>query len=89
MTPRQLHRLLIAPELIVVDVVDAALVALERALCVEHPSLDASPPTEHPPVRHHARDVLRRVERLRASLRGYRRVVNGILREAEQRDSPF
>ena len=30
-----------------------------------------------------------RVERLRASLRGYRRVVNGILREAEQRDSPF
>ncbi len=89
MTPRQLHRLLIAPELIVVDVVEAALIALERALCVEHPLLDAPPPTEHPPVRRHARNVLRRVEPLRASLRGYRRVVQDILREAEQRDSPF
>jgi hypothetical protein len=89
MTPRQLHRLLIAPELIVVDLADAALIALERALCVEHPLLDAPPPTEHPPVRRRARDVLRRVGRLRASLRGYRRVVQDILREAEQRDSPF
>ena len=89
MTPRQMHCLLIAPELIVVDLVEAALVALERALCVEHPLLDAPPPTEHPPVRRHARDVLRRVERLRVSLRGYRRVVQDILREAEQRDSPF
>jgi hypothetical protein len=89
MTPRQLHRLLIAPEIIVVDLADAALVALERALCVEHPLLDAPPPTEHPPVRRHARGVLRRVQRLRASLRGYRRVVQDVLREAEQRDSPF
>ena len=39
MTPRQLHHLLIAPELIVVDLVEAALVALERALLVEHPPL--------------------------------------------------
>jgi hypothetical protein len=89
MTPRQLHHLLIAPELIVVDLVDAALVALERALLVEHPLLDEPPPTEHPPVRRHASHVLRRVERLRAGLRGYRRVVHDVLREAEQCDSPF
>jgi hypothetical protein len=89
MTPHQLHRLLIAPELIVVDLADAALVALEHALYVEHPLLDAPPPTEHPPVRRHARHVMRRVDRLRESLRGYRRVVHDILREAEQRDSPF
>jgi hypothetical protein len=89
MTPCQLHRLLIAPQLIVVDLVEAALVALDRALCVEHPLLDAPPPTDHPPVRRHAREVLRRVERLRESLRGYRRAVNDILREAQQRDSPF
>ena len=89
MTPRQFHRLLIAPELIVLDVADAALVALERALLVEHPLVDAPPPTEHPPVRQHARAVLRHADRLRDALRGYRRVVHDILREAEQNDSPF
>jgi len=40
-------------------------------------------PNTHP-VRRRARDVLRRVERLRASLRRYSRVVQDILREAEQ-----
>jgi len=89
MNPQPLDHLLFAPELIVVDLVEAALLALERALLVEHPLLDAPPPTEHPPVRRRARDVLRRVERLRASLRRYSRVVQDILREAEQRDSPF
>jgi len=89
MTPQHLHHLLIAPELIVVDLVESALIALERALCVEHPLLDAPPPTQHPPVRRHARDVLRRVDRLRMSLRAYRRVVHDILREADQHDSPF
>jgi hypothetical protein len=89
MTPHELHDLLFAPELIVIDLVDAALLALERALCVEHPLLDAPPPTEHPPVRRHASAVLRQAERLRNGLRAYRRVVRDILREAEQRDSPF
>jgi hypothetical protein len=40
MTPRQLHRLLIAPEIVVIDAVRAALFALERAILVEHPLLD-------------------------------------------------
>jgi hypothetical protein len=87
MTP--FDRLLIAPEMIVVELVDAALVALERALRLEHPLVDAPPPTEHPPVRRLASVVLRHADRLRSSLRAYRRVVNDILREAEQRDSPF
>jgi hypothetical protein len=89
MTPGELHRLLIAPEIIVVDLADAALVALERALLVEHPLLDAPPPTEHPPVRRHARAVLRHAEQLRHALRRYRNVVRDILREAEDVDPPF
>ena len=87
MTP--VERLLLAPELIVVDLFDAPLVALERALSVEHPLVDAPPPTEHPPVRRLASAVLCHADRLRASLRAYRRVVNGVLREAERHDSLF
>ncbi len=71
-----------------VELVDAALVALEHALYVEHPLVN-DPRTEHPPVRRVASTVLRHADRLRGSLRVYRRVVNDILREAEQRDSPF
>ena len=89
MTPRQLHRLLIAPEIIVVDLADAALVALQRALRLEHPLLDAPPPTEHPPVRRRARANPLSRPRLRRALRDYRRVVRDVLREAEQPDSPF
>jgi hypothetical protein len=87
MTP--VDRLLLAPELIVIELVDAALVALERALHVEHPLVDAPPPTEHPPVRRLASSVLRHAERLRGSLRAYRRVVNDVLRDVEHGDSPF
>jgi hypothetical protein len=89
MTLRQLDRLLIAPEIIVVDLVDAALIALECALRVEHPLIDAPPPTEHSPVRRHARLVIRHAQRLRGALRAYRAVVQAILREAEAEDSLF
>src|SRR5579859_3616487 len=44
MTPRQFNRLLVAPEMIVVDLAESALIALDRALNVEHPLLDARPP---------------------------------------------
>ncbi|MGH7435669.1 MAG: hypothetical protein ACRENE_08340 [Polyangiaceae bacterium] len=86
MTPRQLHRLLIAPEILVVDLVDHALVALERALRVEHPLVDAPPPTDHPPIRRRARTVLRHAARLRLSLERYRRAVRHIVREAHRPD---
>ena len=85
MTLRQLDRLLIAPEIIVVDLVDAALIALECALRVEHPLIDAPPPTEHSPIRRHGRLVIRHAQRLRA----YRALVQAILREAEAEDSLF
>src|SRR5262249_5089583 len=49
MTPRRLHRLLIAPEMIVVDATLALLVALDRALRVEHPLLDDQPDPDDPP----------------------------------------
>jgi hypothetical protein len=87
MTP--VDRFLFAPELIVVELVDAAVAALERALYVEHPLVNDRLPTEHPPVRHHARAVLRQADRLRTALRTYRRVVDDVLREAEQHESPF
>jgi hypothetical protein len=43
MTVDELRRLLIAPEIIVLDVALAALRALERALLLEHPLLEAPP----------------------------------------------
>jgi hypothetical protein len=89
MTPRQFHRLLVAPEIIVVDLAESALIALDRALRVEHPLVDTPPPTDHPPVRRHARAVLRHNDQLRLVLRRYRDVVHAILRDAEQRDLPF
>jgi hypothetical protein len=89
MTPRQFNRLLVAPEIIVIDLADAALTALERALRLEHPLVDAPPPAEHPPIRRRARAVLRRAQRLHHSLRRYRALVHDILRQAEQNDLPF
>jgi hypothetical protein len=89
MTPRQFNRLLVAPEIIVIDLADAALLALELALRLEHPLVDAPPPTEHPPIRRRARAVLRRAERLHTSLHRYRHLVQTILHEAEQNDLPF
>jgi hypothetical protein len=71
MTPDERRTLLFAPEVIVVELADDALIALERALRVEHPLLDAPPPTEHPPIRRHARAVLRRARRLRDALQAY------------------
>jgi hypothetical protein len=89
MTPHELHRLLLAPELIVLDFVNAALLALERALYVEHPLVGAPPPTEHPPIRRRAAHVLRCAQQLRRELRRYRSVANRILREQRLPDLPF
>jgi hypothetical protein len=55
MTVDQLRRLLIAPEIIVLDVTVASLVALERALLLEHPLLSAPPSSDDPNVRARAR----------------------------------
>ena len=89
MTVDDLRRLLIAPETIVLDLTVAALVALERALLLEHPLLHAPPSADDPLVRERARSVLRRASRLRRAIRVYRGVVETILREADHDDAPF
>jgi hypothetical protein len=89
MTVDEFHRLLIAPEIIVLDVADAALLALERALVLEHPLVESPASHDDPPVRRRARHVLRSAARLLRALRAYRAVVLTILREAEFVDDPF
>ena len=69
MTVEEFRRLLIAPEIIVLDVVVASLRALERALLLEHPLLDAPYAADDPLVRQRARSVLHRAARLRRDIR--------------------
>ncbi len=89
MTVDEFRRLLFAPELIVLDLADAALIALERALLLEHPLVLNPACDDDPLVRRRARVVLRSAARLLRALRVYRGVVLAILREAETEDDPF
>ncbi len=89
MTPSELHRLLIAPEIIVVDLALAALRALDRALLAEHPRLHAPPDPADSLVQRRARLVLRLASRLRRALRDYRHLVDEILADADLPDHPF
>jgi len=76
----QLERLLAAPELVVIELLDHCLSALRLALIVEHPLLDddlAAP--DDPPVRRRARALIRNAERLRRALDAYRRAVDDVL----------
>ena len=89
MIPRRLHHLLVAPEMIVVDATLALLVALDRALRVEHPSLDDQPDHDDPPARSRARLALRHASRLQRALRAYRTLVRRSLRQHLHDDLPF
>jgi hypothetical protein len=91
MTVDQFRRLLFAPELIVLDVADAALLALERALLLEHPLLKNPASDDDPLVRRRARRVLRAAAHLLRALRSYRVVVLRLLRDDELQDAadPF
>jgi hypothetical protein len=86
MTVDELRRLFVAPEIIVLDLALASLRALERALLLEHPLLEAPPSVDDPLVRQRARAVMRRASRLRRDIRIYRGVVETILRD-DQRDN--
>ncbi|HEV2414988.1 MAG TPA: hypothetical protein VGX27_09270 [Candidatus Dormibacteraeota bacterium] len=88
MNPRRFQQLLVAPELLVIDLSDAALVALRRALRTEHPTLD-DPAVDHPPVHRRALLILRLAARLRRALRAYRRAVDDVLRLPPDNDLPF
>ena len=89
MTVDELRRLLIAPEIIVLDVAVASLRALERALLLEHPLLEAPHSGDDPLVRQRARAVLRRASRLRRDIRVYRGAVETILRDHGRDDDGF
>jgi hypothetical protein len=90
MTSEDLHRLLCAPEIVVVDLVDSALRALRLALLAEHPFADdplATP--DDPPIRRRARAILTIAARLRRALQDYRREVDHVLRDLRNDDIPF
>jgi hypothetical protein len=90
LTPGQLHRLLIAPEIIVVDLVDHALHALGLALLAEHPLIDDdSAAHDDAPVQRRARALLRRARALRRAIDDYRTQVEHVLRPPDEPDLPF
>ena len=90
MIPGDLRRAIVAPEIVVVDLVDHALAALRLALLAEHPLLGDSVATvDDPPVQRRARALLAHVARLRRALNAYRRMVDDGLREPPRDDFPF
>jgi hypothetical protein len=84
-----IHRLFTAPEILVVDLADAALRALVRALILEHPALDGEPPVDETPVRRRARALLHPARRLRRALAAYRREVDALVDDLQRDDLPF
>jgi hypothetical protein len=90
MTVDQLRRLLVAPELVVVDLLDHSLEALRLAMVAEHPLLDDElAARDDPPVQRRARALLRHADRLRRALRAYSDAVDAVLCESVQDDLPF
>jgi hypothetical protein len=91
MTHEQLRRLIAAPELVVINLVDAAMIALDLALLAEHPLLvsdDAA--IEDPPVRRRARALREHALRLRRALDAYQRAVDRALHPQRPPDDlPF
>jgi len=92
MTVDELRRLLLAPEIIVVDLADAALAALRRAILVEHPTVNEFPSADHSLVLRRAAVVLRSAARLHRALVAYRAAVDSALNphlDAASDDLPF
>ncbi len=80
-----------APELVVVDLADAALGALVLAITLEHASLDKAddPWMPAPPTLLRARRLVRRARRLRQDLDRYRLAVDDALRVMPSDVPPF
>jgi hypothetical protein len=78
MMPRHRRRLTIAPELLAIDLADAAIRGLLRAIAIHHPPLDHEPAPKDAPVRFHARSLVQPARRLRRAFAAYRREVNNL-----------
>jgi hypothetical protein len=89
MTTDELKKLLAAPELVVVDLVDHTLHALTLALLAEHPLINDDDGHDDPPVQRQARTLLRRADDLRRALNSYRIQVARAPSEGDQPDLPF
>jgi hypothetical protein len=90
MTTDQLRHLLVAPEMVVVDLLDHCLDALRLAMLAEHPLLDDQlAARDDAPVQRRARALLRHSHRLHGALDDYRREVRAVLREISSDDMPF
>lgn len=89
MTSGELRRLVLAPELIVVNLAQASLGALQRAILLEHPTVTEFPSADDSPVLLRAATVLRSAARLCRQLRAYRRAVNQLAAEPDHDDLPF
>ena len=82
-----LRQLLAAPELLVIDLVDASLDTLLRALLVEHPSLSAPSPFRESDLCRRARALVRCSQHLRREIVAYRHAVDRAL--DDEHDLPF
>jgi hypothetical protein len=85
MTSNEIQRLCIAPEIVVVDLVDAALDALHRALLAQHPMIVGEASADQPLIRRRATRILRRAERLQRALDAYRAAAAAILDDLPDR----
>jgi hypothetical protein len=89
MTRAERARLYAARELVVVDLLDNALAALDVALALEHPTLD-EPPFDRAPVTLRRARALARVGRLlRVELDRYRAAVDASLAPPDLDELPF
>ena len=90
MTREVLARLAVAPELIVVRVIEHDLALLLVALSVQHPTLDDQTGAATTPTLRRARAVARSAQRLRAHLRAYNASVRAaIMPTPHDDDLPF
>lgn len=88
MNAQRRRRLRAAPELAIAEVAVVAVIALERMLRIEHPTLEDPDPAD-PSTLVLARALLRSARSLRGAARRYRAAVTRVLRDPPPPDYPF
>jgi hypothetical protein len=89
MTRDERARLYAARELVVVDLLDNVLAALDLALALEHPTLDEPLFDRAPVTLRRARKLARTARLLRAELDRYRAAVDASLAAPDREELPF